>query len=398
MALCQRCYKTPPIYDCFICKGYFCLSCDEYIHSFPSKKLHTRRMLDVSNTINNKQNQENVSENKNIYSKINPNIDSNTDIIKETLPIYDSNIGKSNTIFTSENLKYQKGPYIDAEEKYLQGSTNIGTKIEELSSNLENTKMNLCERIDVLDDKINKIDENNQNEIININSKNLKEINDIMSEKDSEIKQLQSIIEKQKNKIKELKEGNDILEKELIDCIKLKEQSLSERNEALAEKKRQENFFVKDIDDMILSQEEEKRKLVNGYEDKFIKTNSDYHDDKDKLLNELKSMQASFEKLKIEHEKNIEKLNDNKVRLDADNRRKSLEKEQLKSEEKNLKDSLKRTRTKIEEMEEEMKNNDLINLQWAKELETMSTKTEQIRRANTVLGKSCFRSAYRPEA
>ena len=398
MALCQRCYKTPPIYDCFICKGYFCLSCDEYIHSFPSKKLHTRRMLDVSNTINNKQNQENVSENKNIYPKINPNLDSNTDIIKETLPIYDSNIGKSNTIFTSENLKYQKGPYIDAEEKYLQGSTNIGTKIEELSSNLENTKMNLCERIDVLDDKINKIDENNQNEIININSKNLKEINDIMSEKDSEIKQLQSIIEKQKNKIKELKEGNDILEKELIDCIKLKEQSLSERNEALAEKKRQENFFVKDIDDMILSQEEEKRKLVNGYEDKFIKTNSDYHDDKDKLLNELKSMQASFEKLKIEHEKNIEKLNDNKVRLDADNRRKSLEKEQLKSEEKNLKDSLKRTRTKIEEMEEEMKNNDLINLQWAKELETMSTKTDQIRRANTVLGKSCFRSAYRPEA
>ena len=59
MALCQRCYKTPPIYDCFICKGYFCLSCDEYIHSFPSKKLHTRRMLDISNTINNKQNQEN---------------------------------------------------------------------------------------------------------------------------------------------------------------------------------------------------------------------------------------------------------------------------------------------------------------------------------------------------
>ena len=55
--------------------------------------------------------------------------------------------------------------------------------------------------------------------------------------KNPQIKRLQSIIEKQKNKIKELKEGNDILEKELIDCIKLKEQSLSERNEALAEKK-----------------------------------------------------------------------------------------------------------------------------------------------------------------
>lgn len=404
MALCQRCYRTPPIYDCFICKGYFCLSCDEYIHSFPSKKLHTRRMLDIGNAMINTQNKETENEKDNEKesgknnAQINPNIDSNTNIIKETLPIYDSNIGKSNEIFTTDNLKYEKGPYIDFEEKYLQGSTNIGTKIDELSSNLENTKINLIERIDVLDDKIHKIDETNKNEIININSKNLKEINDIMTEKDSEIKQLQSIIEQQKNKIKELKDGNLLLENELNDCIKIKEQSLSERNEALAEKKRQENFFVKDIDDMILSQDEEKHKLVNGYEDKFIKTNSDYHDDKDKLLNELKTIHQNFENLKIEHEKNIEKLNNNKVKLDADNRRKSQEKEQLKLEEKNLKDNLVRTKTKIEEMEEEMKSNDLVNLQWAKELESMSTKTDQIKRANTVLGKSCFRSAYRPES
>ena len=62
-----------------------------------------------------------------------------------------------------------------------------------------------------------------------------------------------------------------------------------------------------------------------------------------------------------------------------------------------MKENLKRTKTKIDEIEEEMKSNDLVNLQWAKELETMSTKTEQIKKANTILGKSCFRSAYRPE-
>ena len=69
----------------------------------------------------------------------------------------------------------------------------------------------------------------------------------------------------------------------------------------------------------------------------------------------------------------------------------------MKKEEENLKENLKRTKTKIDEIEEEMKSNDLVNLQWAKELETMSTKTEQIKKANTILGKSCFRSAYRPE-
>ena len=84
-------------------------------------------------------------------------------------------------------------------------------------------------------------------------------------------------------------------------------------------------------------------------------------------------------------------------KLDDDNKRRDIENQQLKKEAESLKDNLVRTKTKIEEMEEEMKNNDLVNLQWAKELETMRSKTEQIVRANTILGKSCFRSAYRPE-
>ena len=389
MALCQRCYKSPPIYDCSICKGYYCLSCDEYIHSFPSKKLHTRRILDVATAINTespKQTEENIN-----------STEANINIIKETLPIYDSNIGKSSTIFNSDYTKYEKGPFIDIDEKYLQGNTNIEDKIEELTCNLENTKINLSERIDVLDDHIHKINEINKDDLININSRNLKEINDITSEKDYEINQLQLIIEKQKEKIRELKDVNRMLENELINSIKLKNQSLKERDEALDDKKAQEKAFIKDLDEMILSQEDEKKKLVNGYEDKFIKTNSDYHDEKDKLLNELKAIQENFESLKVEHEKNIEKLNDNKVKLDADNKRRDLENEQLKKEEENLKENLKRTKTKIDEIEEEMKSNDLVNLQWAKELETMSTKTEQIKKANTILGKSCFRSAYRPE-
>lgn len=389
MALCQRCYKSPPIYDCSICKGYYCLSCDEYIHSFPSKKSHTRRILDVATAINTESPRE-TEENIN-------NTEANIKVIKETLPIYDSNIGKSDTIFNSDFNKYEKGPFIDLDEKYLQGNTNIEDKIEELTCNLENTKINLSERIDVLDDHIHKINEINKDDIININSRNLKEINDITSEKDYEINQLQSIIEKQKEKIRELKDINRMLENELINSIKLKNQSIKERDEALDDKKAQEKALIKDLDEMILSQEDEKKKLVNGYEDKFIKTNSDYHDEKDKLLNELKSIQENFENLKVEHEKNIEKLNDNKVKLDAENKRRDLENEQLKKEEENLKDNLKRTKTKIDEIEEEMKSNDLANLQWAKELETMSTKTEQIKKANTILGKSCFRSAYRPE-
>ena len=391
MALCQRCYKSPPIYDCPICKGYFCLSCDEYIHSFPSKQSHTRRMLDIATAINTEKEEEKDLD----FDSKN---DAKIDVIKETLPIYDSNIGKSNAKFNIGNLKYEKGPFIDLDDNYLLGNTNIGNKLEELSSNLQNTKINLSERIDDLDEHIHKIDEINKNELININSKNLKEINDITSEKDSEIKQLQIIIEKQKEKIKELKQQNKLLEDDLINSLKLKSQSIKERDEALTEKKNHESFFIKDLDEMILSQEEEKKKLVNGYEDKFIKTNSEYHDEKEKLLNELKNIQENFENLKIEHEKNIEKLNNNKIRLDKENKKRDMENQQLKREAETLKDNLKRTKTQIEEMEKEMKDNDLVNLQWAKELESMSTKTDQIKKANTILGRSCFRSHYRPES
>ena len=118
MALCQRCYKSPPIYDCPSCKGYFCLSCDEYIHSFPSKQSHTRRMLDIATAINTEKEEEKDLD----FDSKN---DAKIDVIKETLPIYDSNIGKSNAKFNIGNLKYEKGPFIDLDDNYLLGNTNI---------------------------------------------------------------------------------------------------------------------------------------------------------------------------------------------------------------------------------------------------------------------------------
>ena len=370
MSLCQRCYKATPAYDCITCKGIYCLSCDAYIHSFPNKRNHTRRMIDISETMLTTKNRnfpQNIMPQKENQENIN-----NNDIIKETIPIYDANIGKNNEKYNSENLKYELGPYIDIDGNYLRGTTNIANKIEELSSNISSTKINLNERIDFLHEHICKADEDHKNEIININSKNLKEINNISSEKDTEIKKLQLIIEKQKEKINELKNINNNLEMTLDNCKKIKDRCLSEK--------------------------EEKKKLVNGYEDKFNKTNNDYHEDKDKLLNELRNLQLTYDRIRDEHDKNIEKLNLNKNRLEQENKKRDIENEQLKIEAENMKDTLKKTKTKIEEMEEEMKIFDLDNLERAKLMETMSSKSKQIKRANTALGKSVFRSAYRPES
>jgi DNA repair exonuclease SbcCD ATPase subunit len=355
-------------------------------------------MIDISETMFTSNNYiPNPNQDDLKFFKNGKNINDNS-IIKETIPIYDSNIGKTNNIYEFENLKYESGPYIDIDEKYLQGTTNIANKIEELSSNISNTKINLNERIDFLHENIHKADEFNKNEIININSRNLKELNDIFAEKDREIKYLQSIIEKQKEKINEIKEINNNLEIDLDNCIKIKDRCLSEKEEIFYEKKRLEDFYIKDLDEMQFAQEEEKKKLVNGYEDQFNKVNNDYHEDKNKLINELRNLQMTYDQIRDEHERNIEKLNKNKSRLDQDNKKRDIENEQLKKEIEDMTGTLKRTKTKIEEMEEEMKNNDLDHLQMAKEMESMSSKSKQIKRANTALGKSVFRSAYRPES
>ena len=62
-----------------------------------------------------------------------------------------------------------------------------------------------------------------------------------------------------------------------------------------------------------------------------------------------------------------------------------------------MKDTLLRTKTQIHEMEEEMNDNDLQNLMSAQEMASLMSKNNQIKRANTDIGKSMFRANYRPE-
>lgn len=361
-------------------------------------------MIDLSHTMITEQTKNYIS--PYMYSSSNdqessnylPNRDINDNmIIKETLPIYDSNIGKNNNTYSFDKLKYEKGPYIDLEENYLRGPTNIGSKLDELSSNLTNTKLNLNERIDLLHDHIHKSDEDQKNEIININSKNLREINGIINEKDDEIKELQMIIEKQKEKINELKETNKNLEISLDDFKKIKDRCLAEKEEILYEKKRLEDQYIKELDEIQFSQDDEKKKLVNGYEDKFIQTNSDYQEDKNRLLNDLRTLQVTYDQIRDEHEKNIEKLTANKNKLINENRQRDFENEELKRKGENMKDTLLRTKTQIQEMKEEMDDNDLQNLMNAQEMASLMSKNNQIKRANTGIGKSMFRSKYRPE-
>ena len=53
MSLCCNCRISPSKYECLLCNNCFCLKCDSYIHSFPSKRTHLRKYITYSNQINN---------------------------------------------------------------------------------------------------------------------------------------------------------------------------------------------------------------------------------------------------------------------------------------------------------------------------------------------------------
>ena len=167
MSLCQRCFRSSPIYDCPTCKGYYCLPCDTYIHSFETKKNHIRRMIDLSKVMLN-----NVSQKKILPNDFPSDQNLNPNIINDTIPIYDSNIGKNTKNFFSPPNKYERGPYIDLDNQFLQSGISLENKIDELTSNIYNTKLNLNERIDSLYDHMKQSDEEQKNDIIDINSKN----------------------------------------------------------------------------------------------------------------------------------------------------------------------------------------------------------------------------------
>jgi hypothetical protein len=70
-------------------------------------------------------------------------------------------------------------------------------KISQLNCELSNARSNIDQKIDVLHDHINCINDLNKKEMIELNYKNLNEINIIQSQKDTLIKHLKAVMNDQ---------------------------------------------------------------------------------------------------------------------------------------------------------------------------------------------------------
>ena len=312
MSLCRNCKVNISKYECSICNCLYCLKCDSYIHSFPSKRLHKRKYIlsNYNNSSDNPKVTQNIINLKSyIISKendisINHNLPLDNNIKEENNILYDNNELKENININNiisndnQNEKEKQDNEIEKDKNqiiiqnnneikndfndnnieydnilnndiYLKKLSFLGAEIRDASENFNN-------RIEDLHQYFHNIDKNKQLKMKEDNIKNLKEINSISSEKNTQIQQLKEILEEQNSIISQLKNENINLGNILNNNKKEFEKLNFSKMKLIEENKKCEEIFIKKINEIMELNQIEKNKLIEEYNEEMINLKNNY--------------------------------------------------------------------------------------------------------------------------
>lgn len=388
--ICDRCKFKYSLYQCQACGESFCSECDNYIHSMTSKKSHKRNMiyssatqetisklnLNIETEKNFYNNQEEIQEQDeyeekknyldenqlkfknydnittsdldnnlltNIYSEEEKNINSEYKIA-EGKQIPEVNSIKNNNKYNS--LKYRN----NLEVNNIFGSEKEGLllKIEELTKELEETKTNLGEHIDFLNNRLREVENKYKDQIVEIATGHLTKVKEISLENKTNIKELQNKLQKESEEKAQIEQNN----RELIEELKKKDQEIerlkkekmelySENESTLKYKSKIEEELLQEKNKLAFELEEikkEKSKLI-----KINKIDNETSKNKDE---EIKKLKKSFN---IEKQKLTEQITSLKEQISSNedniNSYKNIV-ERYKSEKENLENEIKKAKTK----------------------------------------------------
>ena len=325
-SLCPNCQVNIPKYECQACNCSYCLRCDSYIHSFPSKRTHLRKYIQYkSNDLNNKTYayQENNLENFNKFKKEEINCDEEP----KNIFIYDRNKCDSNS------------PRGIDEENELNNSMKreeYSKKISSLGDEIIYAKENFDNKLEALHEHFHIINENQKLKMNELNKKNLEEINMLSSEKGIQIQRLKEIIDEQLDIINQLQDENNNLKniynenKKDIEKLNLEKQKTIEENNKMEEMNNQK------MKELLKINEEEKSKLIEEYNEELSKL-------KDRYFQNEELFKAAFNEKQKTLNEYIEEANNEKKELSlmidsliSDNKNKLKETGNLKERNDNL--------------------------------------------------------------
>ena len=299
MSLCNNCKTNPSKYECLICNCSFCLRCDSYIHSFPENRGHHRHYISVN--ARNKKEIPNIKLCKNKPNLLTYQISQQNNLslcnnypnlnLKGNLYPEESNLNKKSNTFI-----YNKKD-CDKNNDLLNDNNNFDIvdldedidhdlclkKISSLSSDIIESKQNFDNKIEALHEHFHIIDENNKSRMSKLNNQNLKEIDAISAEKDTQIQQLKEILEEQTDIINHLCEEKKNLEKDFNKNKNEIEKLNSDKQKLIEENDENENMHIQKLKEVVQMNQEEKNKLIEDYDEEMTKLKNEYIKSMEKL-------------------------------------------------------------------------------------------------------------------
>ena len=312
MEICHRCKKEVAEYNCDTCRRLYCEQCDLYIHSLTSKQKHSRKKLnELTRTLSSKKN--NDDENK---LSLSPQQLS----LSETLDETDSSLKKNKSFSSLKALNNLN---------YFEEKIKLLKQISQLNIELSNTRNNIDQKLDIINDHLHKFNNENKNKIIELNYKNIKEINLISSQKITLIDHLKNVMNDQEETIQKLLKKKTKLEEEINTNKYLIEKYITEKNNLIKEKENNKIAYNEKKNLLEKTHNFELQNLKNDYNNELERLLNIYNQSKLEYLNEIKKGNDMIENYKSKGKKEIELINDQIENLQKENNIKYKEKEDI---------------------------------------------------------------------
>ena len=358
MEICDRCKIKIADFKCEDCIQFFCVGCDSYIHSLPSKIGHKRIFINI----NFKQIPNNIIDNKN---NINENI------------IHNSLNKKDNDI---------DNPILQLSERE---KSNLKKKMIELNEELINIKKLLGERINIIHNHLDDINIKNKNKVNKINKENEDIIKNINLDKDTQIQYLIDELNKEKEINSKLNEKI----KEYENYISLtKNQNLYEINNLNSnlenikkEKYLIEDFYKKKIEEIQEINEKERERIIRNYEMQLSLLNENYSQNKKKYFELFQDRENQFNQYKNDSIKEKLELNSLIDKLKEMNTTSGKDQNELMNMNDTLKKALEDVNNELEITKLNLNNTNKENKKLVKKNTKILEENEQIKKANSKL-------------
>ena len=213
-------------------------------------------------------------------------------------------------------------------------------KISQLNCELSNARSDIDQKLDILHDHLHNYNEANKKEMIELNYKNINEINIISSQKDTLIKHLRDVMNDQEETIQKLLKKKSKLEEEINENKFLIDKYTTERENYIKEKENNEILYNEKKNMLEQRHECEMQKIRNDYDNELQRLSNKYKQTKTEYLNEIQKGNDIIEEFKIKGQKEVELLSNDIDNLQNENNIKNKEQENIISKNKDLKKSL----------------------------------------------------------